>query len=71
MRGAMSEGKICLLFSIMCPAQATPGAFDYALPLKKWKKSLPECYHEMLVRVMGEVGRSEEGKSRGRRVQSK
>lgn len=38
-----------------------PGAFDDALPLKKWKKSWPECYHEMLVRVTGEVGRSEEG----------
>jgi transposase len=28
-----------------------PGAFDYALPLKKWKKHWPACYHEMLVQL--------------------
>ncbi|HEY4388410.1 MAG TPA: hypothetical protein VGN34_28495 [Ktedonobacteraceae bacterium] len=28
-----------------------PGAFDHALPLKKWKKQWPQCYQEMLVKL--------------------
>jgi hypothetical protein len=28
-----------------------PGAFDYGLPLKKWKKHWPPCYQEMLVKL--------------------
>ena len=25
-----------------------PGAFDYAIPLKRWQKDWPQCYHQML-----------------------
>ncbi len=25
-----------------------PGAFDYAAPLRRWRKDWPECYHQML-----------------------
>lgn len=28
-----------------------PGAFDHALPLKKWKKQWPPCYQEMLAKL--------------------
>lgn len=28
-----------------------PGAFEYALPLKKWKKQWLPCYHEMLAKL--------------------
>lgn len=38
-----------------------PGAFDYALPLKKWKKQWPSCYHEMLSRIAREMARGKRG----------
>jgi hypothetical protein len=25
-----------------------PGAFDYAAPMRRWRKDWPECYHRML-----------------------
>jgi hypothetical protein len=48
----MSGDKISLSPSITCPCSGLrPGAFDYALPLKKWKSDFTPCYQEMLVKL--------------------
>ncbi len=34
--------------------ESRPGAFDYAIPLRRWQKDWPPCYHQML-RILRET----------------
>jgi len=35
-------------FTILPLLKQRPGAFDFAAPMKRWRKDWPECYHRML-----------------------